>query len=233
MSRRLKSLATWLFIQQLVQINIKATSHYWPFVKGIRLWSVDCPDKGPVIWKAVPYQDVIMEMGQAGYVDGLPVIWWRHQMETFSALLAICAGNSQVPGEFLTQRPVTRNFDVFFDLSPNKLVNKQSWGWWFETPSHPLWRYRNDVVSTSLCRYNVTLQWRHRYGMLLLNIQMMKVDMITLTIAELCCKKWNRAWYILVTTQKHGLGIDGTTWRVFAIEIKPRLIAFDNTQTLV
>ena len=30
--------------------------------------------------------------------------WWRHQMETFSALLAICAGNSPVPGEFPTQR---------------------------------------------------------------------------------------------------------------------------------
>ena len=34
--------------------------------------------------------------------------WWRHQMETFSALLAICAGNSSVPGEFPTHRPVTR-----------------------------------------------------------------------------------------------------------------------------
>ena len=41
-------------------------------------------------------------------------------METFSALLAICAGNSPVPGEFLTQRPVTRGFDVFFDLRLNK-----------------------------------------------------------------------------------------------------------------
>ena len=37
-------------------------------------------------------------------------------METFSALLAICAGNSPVNGEFPSQRPVTRNFDVFFDL---------------------------------------------------------------------------------------------------------------------
>ena len=26
--------------------------------------------------------------------------WWRHQMETFSALLAICAGNSPVPVNF-------------------------------------------------------------------------------------------------------------------------------------
>ena len=42
--------------------------------------------------------------------------WWRHQMETFSALLAICAGNSPVSGEFPTQRPVTRSFDVFFDV---------------------------------------------------------------------------------------------------------------------
>ena len=50
--------------------------------------------------------------------------WWRHQMETFSALLALCAGNSPVPGEFPTQRPVTRSFDVFFDLRLNKPVCK-------------------------------------------------------------------------------------------------------------
>ena len=37
-------------------------------------------------------------------------------METFSALLALCAGNSPVNGEFPAWRPVTRSFDVFFDL---------------------------------------------------------------------------------------------------------------------
>ena len=42
--------------------------------------------------------------------------WWPHQIETFSALLAICAGISPVPGEFPAQRPVTRRFDVYFDL---------------------------------------------------------------------------------------------------------------------
>ena len=72
--------------------------------------------------------------------------WWRHQMETFSALLAICAGNSPVPGEFPTQRPVTRSFDVYFDLRPNKRLGKQSLGWWFETLSPPLWRHRNDIL---------------------------------------------------------------------------------------
>ena len=71
--------------------------------------------------------------------------WWRHQMETFSALLAICAGNSPVPGEFPTQRPVTRSFVVFFDQHPNKRLSKQWRGWWFETPSCPLWRHRNAI----------------------------------------------------------------------------------------
>ena len=46
-------------------------------------------------------------------------------METFSALLAICAGNSPVPDELPTQKPVTRNFDVFFDPRLNKRLSKQ------------------------------------------------------------------------------------------------------------
>ena len=72
--------------------------------------------------------------------------WWRHQMETFSALLAICVGNSPVPGEFPAQRPVTRSFDVFFDLRQIKRLNKQSWGWWFETLSRPVWRHSNGLI---------------------------------------------------------------------------------------
>ena len=72
--------------------------------------------------------------------------WWRHQMETFSALLALCAGNSPVSGEFPAQRPVTRSFDVFFDLRLNKRLSKQWWGWWIETLSSPLWRHCNETV---------------------------------------------------------------------------------------
>ena len=69
--------------------------------------------------------------------------WWRHPMEAFSALLALCARNSPVTGEFLAQRPVTRSLDVFFDLRLNKPLSKQSRGWWFETPSRSLWRRCN------------------------------------------------------------------------------------------
>ena len=49
------------------------------------------------------------------------------------------------PGEFPAQRPVTRSFDVFFDLRPNKRLSKQPWGWWFEMLSWSLWRHRNDI----------------------------------------------------------------------------------------
>ena len=71
--------------------------------------------------------------------------WWSHQMQTISALLALCAGNSQVTVEFPAQRPVAWSFDVFFDLGLNKRLSKQSWGWWFETPSWSLWHHCNDI----------------------------------------------------------------------------------------
>ena len=48
-------------------------------------------------------------------------------------------------GEFPAQRPVTRSFEVFFDLHPNKRLSKQWGGWWFETPPRSLWRHRNDT----------------------------------------------------------------------------------------
>ena len=69
-----------------------------------------------------------------------------------SALLDLCAGNSPVTVELPSQRPVTRRFDVFFDLRLNKRLCKQSWGWWFETPSRALWRHR-DETNISSCVY--------------------------------------------------------------------------------
>ena len=79
------------------------------------------------------------------YIEVAQFSWLRHQMITFSALLAICPGNSPVTGEFFAQRPVTRSFDVFFDLRLNKRLSKQSWCWWFEMPSRPLWRHCNVI----------------------------------------------------------------------------------------
>ena len=69
--------------------------------------------------------------------------WWRHQMDALSALLALCVGNSPVTGEFPSQRPVTRSFDVFFDLRLNKRLSKQWRRRRFETPLRSLWRHCN------------------------------------------------------------------------------------------
>ena len=67
-------------------------------------------------------------------------------METFSALLAICVGNSPAPGEFPAQRPVTRSFDVFFDLRLNELLKG-----WNNQEAGDLRRYR--------AYYDVTVVW--------------------------------------------------------------------------
>ena len=61
-------------------------------------------------------------------------------------------------GEFPAQRPVTRSCDVFFDLRPTKRLNKQPWGWWFETPSWSLWRQCNDTASHMLA-VDMWLMW--------------------------------------------------------------------------
>ena len=93
--------------------------------------------------------------------------WWRHQMQTFSALLALCAGNSPVTGEFPAQRPATRSFDVFFDLPLNKQLSKQSWGWWFETPSSSLWRQSNVYFANVSPLYAVYhIKYAHVFAVL-------------------------------------------------------------------
>ena len=96
-------------------------------------------------------------------------------METFSALLALCVGNSPVTGEFPSQRPVTRSFGVFFDLRPNEPLSKQSWGWWLETPSlslrhhyvliprTPFWYHTLWNKSKETC---IVLTWLIHWGKL-------------------------------------------------------------------
>ena len=74
-------------------------------------------------------QEMVIRLGQRS-----PIGQWRQRLidaDWFCALLVFCAGNSPVPGEFSAQRPVTRSFDVFFDLHMHKQLSKQSRGWWF------------------------------------------------------------------------------------------------------
>ena len=61
----------------------------------------------------------------------------------FLGLYTVMITSSNGICEFPAQRPVTRSFHVFFDLRLNKQLSKQSWGWWFETQSRPLWLHCN------------------------------------------------------------------------------------------
>ena len=79
-----------------------------------------------------------------------------HQMETFSAVLALFEGNPPIIGEFPSQRSVTRSLDVFFDVRLRKRLSKQSICWWFETPWSSLWRHHNEDKS---CSEVLSLTW--------------------------------------------------------------------------
>ena len=79
-------------------------------------------------------------------------------METFSALLARCAGNSLVSVEFHSQSPVTRSFDVFFDLSLNKRLGKNR-----EAGDLRRHRAHYDVtaMAASMCDMTVSTAFRN------------------------------------------------------------------------
>ena len=94
------------------------------FVRGIHRWPVNSPHNGPKrgkcfhlmtsSWIAVHTYRFFGIGACTISLCSWVMIWWRHQMKTLSAFLAICA--SLVTGEFPAKRPVTRGFDVFFDL---------------------------------------------------------------------------------------------------------------------
>ena len=98
----------------------------------------------PLKWKCCHFGEIFVI--SCAKVTDLQCSLWRkfHLMMTSSngnifRITGPLCGKFTGPGEFPAQRPVTRSFDVFFDLRPNKRLSKQPWGWWFETPSWSLW----------------------------------------------------------------------------------------------
>ena len=104
----------------------------WPkhdYFRGVLQWMCYASLKS-IWWPVCPEHD--------------DVIKWKH----FPRYWSFVRGIHQwvVTGEFSTQRPVTRSFDVFFDLRQNKPLSKQSKRWWFPTPSHSLWRHCDEYT---------------------------------------------------------------------------------------
>ena len=134
------------------------------FVGGIYRWPADSPQEGPVSRKMLPFDDVIMKFCDRTTLWFVPYMY--HTMDSiyrFSAkhMMTSSSGNifrvtGHLCGEFTGLRWIPRtkasdvewSFDVFFDLCPNKRLSKQSWGWWFETPSGWLWRHSNDNIES-------------------------------------------------------------------------------------
>ena len=111
------------FLQpNLITVCARNSSCRCEHMKTNGCWVSNC-DWYQIVWGMITMRHLQTSKSQT---------WWRHQMETFSALLAIGAGNSPVPGKFPAKRPAARSFDVFFDFRLNKRLKKQSWGWWFQ-----------------------------------------------------------------------------------------------------
>ena len=99
----------------------------------------------------IKYMAIIMRrrpLQRAVFIMGILILVRRHLYvvsphTTFWALLALRSGKSLVTGDFPSQRPVARNFDVFFDFAPEERFSKQSRSRWFKTPSRSLWRHCN------------------------------------------------------------------------------------------
>ena len=103
------------------------------------------------------YSASIMSCGQLQV--SMMVVWHQdicnHHDDLGRSMMTSSNGNifrvtGHLCGEFTGTRWIlrTKASDAelwFYYLRPNKLLSKQSWGWWFETPSCPLWRHRNAV----------------------------------------------------------------------------------------
>ena len=138
-------------------------SFYPPFVAGI-----DLPHQGVVDSYNPPFVAGI-DLPHQGVVDSYnPTYTMGNTMMTSSDGNIFCVtgplcGEFTGPGEFPTQRQVTRIFDDFFELRLNKRMSKQPWGWWFETLSWSLWRHCNaiavDDLATQGSRASVVIEF--------------------------------------------------------------------------
>ena len=113
-------------------------------------WKVLCGCYTDVIWRSWRLKSLMTRSFLQQIV--CHATWLTWQQSRVECMMTTSNGNifrvtsllwGEFTGEFPSQRPVTRSFYVFFDLYLNKQLSKQSWGWWFETPSRPLWRNSN------------------------------------------------------------------------------------------
>ena len=116
-------------------------AHLWCCSKAFLLKRIPLIERGFLVSLWMPNHLVSLYRHTINRDYG--IAWWRYQMEAFFRVA------SPVCEEFTDHRWIphtkasARSFDILFDLSLIKRLSKQSWGWWFETPSRSLWRHCN------------------------------------------------------------------------------------------
>ena len=142
-----------------------------------------------------------------------------------NAILRHCT--TSVTGEFPSQSPVTRSFCAFFDLRLNKLLNKQSWCWWFETPSHSICRHYNGYFC-----YNWWLMANMLWNMGLKTIYGRREAMLPVTNKcdrdhnHLCIISWEiyhymiYIWYILYLLLRYSLSMFAMNDIIIAMSLR-------------
>ena len=104
-------------------------------------------------WFSLTYNtvDTITTMSCLLQASGVISMMTSSNGNIFRVTGPLC-GEFTGPGEFPTQMPVARSFDVFFDLRLNNRLSKHSWGWWFKTLSWSLWRHHNESACVTIWR---------------------------------------------------------------------------------
>ena len=110
------------FFPRKCVVNQRLITHFEVWKHSPTFEGGNSPPFGAIYWSRQPRVYVGVQRCSC-----IKISWRHHQMETFSALLAVCVENSLVTYEFPSQRPVTRSYDVLFDPRLNKRVNEQSW----------------------------------------------------------------------------------------------------------
>ena len=120
-------------------------------------------------------------------------------METFSALLTLCVGNSPVPGEFPHKGQWGGALMFLWINALNKRLSKQSWGWWFDKPSRSLWRHCNECSLNRAVNAGTT-DLASSFGINGLVKQTYRTIIATTALVN-CLKNWNMIGFVIFTCQ--------------------------------
>ena len=156
--------------------NKQQSSRYWPFAKEIHRWPRNAFLCHDVIIPTLLVESMYIFVFQLPFLVNFFTEIYVTIIDEFQKTTMNCCvltliiyivrrrvySRSPVCGEFPAQRPVTRSFDIFFDLRLNKRLHKQSWGWWFETLSCPLWRQCNVFLLLGRHIQDMIQMWIYR-----------------------------------------------------------------------